>query len=196
MVLANVEIHRAIDDGDIILDPEPQPRFASLGNPDGPYDTTAVNICLGPSLSVCKEKSPIAFDLRSKGIPKLLGQIYKPVTMDNDGGYALKPQQFLLGNTIETLTLPIREGRPVIAARVEGRSSFARCGLLVHFTAPTIHAGFTGTITFEIMNFGMHDIMLHPGIAIGQLIFERVDGVPRRNDSQFHGQNKPTGEKA
>jgi dCTP deaminase len=196
MILSNVEIHRAIDDGDIVLNPEPTPRFASLGIPNAPYDTTAVNIRLGPTLSICKSKSPIAFDLRSKGLPDLLGKIYQPVTMDKDGGYALKPQQFLLGNTIETLTLPIREGRPVLAARVEGRSSFARCGLLIHFTAPTIHAGFTGTITFEIMNFGLHDIMLHPEIEIGQLIFERVDGLPRRNDSQFQGQNKATGERA
>lgn len=196
MILSNVEIHRALDAGDIVLDPEPLPRFASLSNPDAPYDTTAVNIRLGPTLSVCKEKHPIAFDLRSRGLPKLLGQIYQQVTMDNDGGYALKPCRFLLGNTVETLTLPIREGRPVLAARVEGRSSFARCGLLIHFTAPTIHAGFTGTITFEIMNLGLHDIILHPGIEIGQLIFERVEGMPKRNDSQFHGQNKATGEKA
>ena len=195
MILSNVEIHRAIDEGDIVLEPEPRPRFVSLGQPDSPYDTTAVNIRLGPTLSVCKRKSPIAFDLSSRGLPELLGKIYEPVTMDSDGGYSLKPRQCLLGNTIETLSLPIRQDRPAIAARVEGRSSFARCGLLIHFTAPTIHAGFTGTITFEIMNFGMHDIILRPGIPIGQLIFENVAGFPRRNDSQFHGQSKPTGER-
>lgn len=196
MILSNVEIHRALDEGDIIIDPQPRPRFVSLSEPHSPYDTTAVNIRLAQTLSICRTGRPIAFDLRKRGLPELLGQIYEQYTMDEDGGFALKPEQFVLGNTIETLTLPILEGRPVIAARVEGRSSFARCGLLVHFTAPTIHAGFTGTITFEIMNFGKHDIMLHPGIEIGQLIFERVDGTPRKNESQFHGQNRATGERA
>jgi dCTP deaminase len=195
MILSNIEIHRALDAGDIILDPQPQPRFASITSPDSPYDTTAVNIRLGDTLSVCENAMPIAFDLRKKGLPQLLGQIYKQIKMDSTGGYALNPQKFLLGNTVERLELPIKDDRPVYAARVEGRSSFARCGLLIHFTAPTIHAGFNGTITFEIMNLGMHDIILHPGIAIGQLIFERVAGIPNRNDSQFQGQSKATGEK-
>jgi dCTP deaminase len=192
VILSNVEIHRALDAGNIIISPEPTPRFPSLANPRSPYDTTAVNLRLSKSLSISVEDPPIAFDLRKPGLAKLLGNVYRAKEMD-EGGHSLKPGRFVLGNTIETITLPIREGRPVYAARVEGRSSFARCGLLIHFTAPTIHAGFDGTITLEIMNLGKSDIMLYPELEIAQLIFERVDGTPTRNDSQFHGQRTPPG---
>lgn len=192
MILSNVEIHRALDAGDITISPEPLPRLPTLENPNSPYDTTAVNLRLSRSLSISTEDPPMAFDLRKRGIAKLLNSIYQTKEMD-DGGYSLAPGKFVLGNTIETVHLPIRNDRPVYAARVEGRSSFARCGLLIHFTAPTIHAGFDGTITFEIMNLGKSNIMLFPDLEIAQLIFERVDGTPARNDSQFQGQRTPPG---
>lgn len=195
MILSNVEIHRAIDEGDVVIKPEPLPRFVSLEKPKSPYDTTAVNLQLSSALGVSDVQHPIAFDLRNKGLPDLLKKMYSPVTIPA-GGYVLPPGVFVLGNTVEHVELPIREGRPTLAARVEGRSSFARCGLLIHFTAPTIHAGFQGTITFEIMNFGKHSILLFPGLEIAQLIFERVDGTPNAtNKSQFQGQSTPAGTK-
>ena len=193
MILSNVELHRALDAGDIVIAPEPNPRLPSLANPRSPYDTTAVNLTLSSSLSVSIDNPPMAFDLRKPGIVKLLTSVYQAKEIDPDGGYSLPPGRFVLGNTIETIELPIREGRPVYAARVEGRSSFARCGLLIHFTAPTIHAGFMGTITFEIMNLGKSDILLSTGLPIAQLIFETVLGTPVRADSQFHGQRTPPG---
>jgi dCTP deaminase len=193
MILSNVDIHRAIDEGDIIIDPEPLPRLPSLGSPNSPYDTTALNLRLSRHLSICRDPQPLAFDLRTPGLARLITKIYEPREIDEEGGFSLAPSRFVLGSTREVVTLPIREERPVYAARVEGRSSFARCGLLIHFTAPTIHAGFSGTITFEIMNFGLHNIMLYRDLEIGQLIFERVSSMPRRNDSQFQGQRTPPG---
>jgi dCTP deaminase len=65
--------------------------------------------------------------------------------------------------------------------------------MLVHFTAPTIHAGFEGTITLEIINLGEYAISLHPLMPICQLIIEEVRGVPFRNDSQFQGQSRTVG---
>lgn len=192
MILSNVEIHRALDEGDIVISPEPNPRLPSLANPKSPYATTAVNLRLSSSLSISRNAPPFAFDLRKPRVAKFLGLVYGAKEMD-EGGYSLGPGLFVLGNTVETVHLPMREGRPVYAARVEGRSSFARCGLLIHFTAPTIHAGFDGTITFEIMNFGKNDIMLYPDLEIAQLIFERVEGMPARNNSQFQGQRTPPG---
>lgn len=91
------------------------------------------------------------------------------------------------------MELPIVPGRPALAARVEGRSSFARCGLLVHFTAPTIHAGFRGRITLEIINLGPIPILLYPGTYICQLIVEEVVGIPLKKESQFQGQTRPGG---
>lgn len=197
MILSNIEIHKALDEGDIVLRPEPQPRFPSLKDAKSPYDTTAVNLRLSPSLSVSEKRLPLAFDLRqTDNLAGFLLQVYRSVNMnDSGGGYSLGPGKFVLGNTVEHVLLPMRPGRPVYAARVEGRSSFARCGLMIHFTAPTIHAGFDGTITFEIMNFGLHDIVLHPDLKIGQLIFERVEGMPTPSESQFQGQTTPSGTK-
>ena len=89
--------------------------------------------------------------------------------------------------------MPIPTGGGALAARVEGKSSYAGCGLLVHFTAPTIHAGFAGTITLQLINLGPANISLYPGKPICQLIVETVAGVPFRNDSQFQGQSQPGG---
>ena len=82
--------------------------------------------------------------------------------------------------------------RPVdnrLAARVEGKSSLARLGLGVHVTAPTIHAGFVGTIQLEIINHGPMHIKLRAGMPICQLIFETTKGMPETAyKGQFSGQ--------
>jgi dCTP deaminase len=64
----------------------------------------------------------------------------------------------------------------------------------VHFTAPTIHAGYEGTITLEIINHGPFHILLYPNMRICQLIVEQVGGVPEAKKSQFHGQIRPGGQ--
>lgn len=92
----------------------------------------------------------------------------------------------------DDLALPARE-RGCLAARVEGKSSLARFGLLVHFTAPTIHAGFEGNIALEMMNLGPASIRLVSGMPICQLIIEQVAGEPVGNAGQFAGQRDPAG---
>jgi dCTP deaminase len=99
----------------------------------------------------------------------------------------------VLGKTLEKVELPLLPDGICLAARVEGRSSYARCGLLVHFTAPTIHAGFIGTITLELINLGSIPILLYPATPICQLIIEQVHGTPVANDSQFQGQARTSG---
>ena len=76
-----------------------------------------------------------------------------------------------------------------VAARLEGKSGLARIGLGVHVTAPTIHAGFPGTIQLELVNHGPMPIKLRPGMAICQLIIETIKGTPSMaHKSQFAGQ--------
>ncbi len=87
----------------------------------------------------------------------------------------------------------MRAGRPTYAARVEGRSSRARLGMLVHFTAPTIHSGFFGPIALEIINLGPNDIALVPNVYICQLIVETVSEAPVKAPNQFAGQERPAG---
>lgn len=93
----------------------------------------------------------------------------------------------LLAWTHETVVLPIASR---VAARVEGKSGLARLGLIVHMTAPTIHAGFTGQIQLEMTNLGPHDIILDPGMPICQLIFEVTFGTAAKGyGGQFAGQS-------
>ena len=83
--------------------------------------------------------------------------------------------------------------RPALAARIEGKSSRARFGLLVHFTAPTIHAGWAGRITLEMMCLGRHPLRIYPRMPVCQLIVEEVLGQPIVGTSEFQGQQRPTG---
>ncbi len=195
MILSNVEIHRAIDEGRLKITPEPSPRFPSLEQPNCPFDSSSVNLKLSNTVSIPKTNKPFTFDLRQGGISEFLAEAYDEVDLSKVGSYTLQPNKFILSNTLEFVELPINQDGTCLAARVEGRSSFARCGLIVHFTAPTIHAGFGGKITLEMINLGTYPITLYPGQNICQLILEEVRGIPIQNPSEFQGQTKPSGKK-
>lgn len=192
MILSNLDIHTALDSGALVIKPEPLPRFPD-GVQDCPYQTSAVDLRLGDEICWIKTALSLNINLRSGGLPKLLADNSENRKLCRNECYTLEPGKFILAKTYEFVELPIREHAPWLAARVEGRSSYARCGVLVHFTAPTIHAGFRGTITLEIMNFGQYPVALYPFTPICQLILEEVSGRPFRNDSQFHGQMAPSG---
>lgn len=192
MILSNREIQKAIDDGRLIIDPEPLPREPSIENPNCPYDTTSVDLRLGEHISVPKG-GPFTYDLRKVGIARFLTENFEQVPFTSQGGYAIQPDIFVLGNTLERITLPVVPGFKPLAARIEGKSSFARCGLLVHFTAPTVHAGFEGKLTLEMKNLGANAVTLYPGMPICQLIMEEVEGKPFANPSQFQGQTTSPG---
>jgi len=66
-------------------------------------------------------------------------------------------------------------------------------GLLIHFTAPTVHPGWSGPLTLEMINLGPARILLRPGMPIAQLIVEEVQGLPVPDKSQFHDQVTPAG---
>jgi dCTP deaminase len=98
----------------------------------------------------------------------------------------------IFARTREYVELPILRNLDVcLSARIEGESSRARCGLLVHFTALTVHPGFKGTLTLEIINLGPSPFKLRPGMAIAQLIVEEVKGILFENASPFQGQVTP-----
>lgn len=186
MILSNLEIHKAIDEGRLIITPDPQPR--NCEETGCPYDTTAVDLHLGSSLSVPKSGA-FNYDLSRGGIATFLARNSEHLEIPA-AGYVLKPHLFVLGRTQERVTLPITGG---LAARIEGKSSFARCGLLIHFTAPTVHAGFDGTLTLEMINLGNAGITLYKDMSICQLILETVSGDPQAHPSQFQGQATPAG---
>lgn len=193
MILSNVEIHRALDEGRLVLHPEPEPRVPGDPSVDCPYQSTAVDLLLGDELSYFNDDLPLNIDLRRGGFAKLFGPNSNRTKITDEQPFVLRPRRLVLARTHEHVALPIASAGECLAARVEGKSSYARCGLLVHFTAPTIHAGFGGTITLELYNLGPFSITLYPRAPICQLIVETVKGVPLRNDSQFQGQRAPGG---
>ena len=198
MILSNTAIFEALADGRLVIDPEPEPRRG----PDSPFGTSAVDLRLGPILAKPKDIPHGVIDLGRRGrITDTLTAVMDEFEI-GDGGYELKPgpQNLILGHTLEEVRLPLprdtdarADGRPALAARVEGKSSRARLGLLVHFTAPTIHAGWAGRIALEMMCLGSYPLKLYPGLPICQLIVEEVRGRPAGDASEFQGQRRPTG---
>ena len=185
-VLSNRELVAALDARRLRIDPRPEP---GPGSTDSPFNTSSVDLRLAADLQLPQSGLSLNFNLRSGSVVEALSRICDPHLIP-DTGFVLEPSRFVLGRTIERVGLPL-VGK--LAARIEGRSSFARTGLLVHFTAPTIHAGFEGTITLEIINLGPLALVLTPELRICQLIVETVEGEPLPAPSQFHGQATPSG---
>ena len=193
MILSNIEIQRALDEGRLIIEPEPFPRKKRIGDKYCPYDTHTVDLRLGMEITVPKGGT-YAFDFMSPGnVADLIARNSEKHTLTNNRPYHLKHGQFVLAQTLESIALPIKNGPPYLAARIEGKSSRARCGLLVHFTAPTVHPEWSGPLTLEVINLGATPFILHAEMPIAQLIIEQVDGEIQSNPSQFHGQSTPEG---
>jgi dCTP deaminase len=115
------------------------------------------------------------------------------VEVSSDDGFVLHPGEFVLGSTLETVTLP-----DDLAARVEGKSSLGRLGLMTHATAGFVDPGFSGHVTLELSNVATLPIILWPGMKIGQLCFFRLSS-PAENPygsakygSHYQGQRGPT----
>ncbi len=193
MILSNISIQEAIDKGLLLIDPPPEPKRPTRDGPPCPYQTSAVDLRLGDEVAWFKRQLPVQIDLRQGGFSKLFTADTDRVQLTQGTPFPLEPGRFVLAKTLEQINLPLRDNGTCLAARVEGRSSFSRCGLLVHFTAPTIHAGYQGTLTLEMMNFGPYPILLYKHIPICQLIIEQVHGAPFSNPSQFQGQTRPGG---
>lgn len=107
--------------------------------------------------------------------------------------FILHPGEFVLGATYEQVTLP-----EDIAARLEGKSSLGRLGLLTHSTAGFIDPGFSGQVTLELSNMATLPIMLWPGSKVGQLCFFRLTSPSEnpygtgKNLNRYQGQRGPT----
>lgn len=194
MILSNDEIRKAIEAGRIVIDPLPQPFFPVVDGGYCPYDTHSVDVTLGEVILVPRADSIITIDLMRPG--SVAQTILNNSVTHHVGpiGFPLEPNTFVLGTTREFISLPLqRDPDRSFSARIEGKSSRARFGVLVHFTAPTVHPNFKGHLTLEMINLGTWPVLLRPGMPIAQLIFEEVRGVPVRNDSQFQGQTDPAG---
>lgn len=135
-----------------------------------------------------------AYDFGHAGnIAAVIAQNSEKRTLDEHQPFYLTKGRFILAQTLEKVAFPIDKGPPFLSGRIEGKSSRARCGVLVHFTAPTIHPDWSGPLTLELINLCEIPFLLHPGMPIAQLIVEQVYGEIRTNPSQFQDQSTPEG---
>lgn len=121
----------------------------------------------------------------------------REVVAEGEEPFILHPGEFVLGSTFEVVSLP-----DDLAARVEGKSSLGRLGLLTHATAGFVDPGFSGHVTLELANVATLPIKLYPGMKIGQLCFFRLTSPAEhpygsaKYGSRYQGQRGPTPSKS
>ena len=195
MILSDDGIKKALRQRLIEIVPEPQ---------ESQYTTSAVDLHLGTRFKCWDEKTlglagaKTLLNLAEQRYPLTADVHLKPFPKERDGSYILPPYDEspspVLALTLERVHLKLGSR---LAARVEGRSSLARLGLVIHLTAPTIHAGWNGRITLEMINHGPFHLQLIPEeTVICQLIFERLESPPLADiRTAFQQQTSPGGGK-
>ena len=176
MILSDTGIEAELNAQRLTIDPYPQGRI-------GP---SSVDLLLHPTLRILPSPDQmrgVSLDPPLVDVTALLSQ-QPEHRLDRDGSYKMRHGQVIIGRTLETVELPID-----LAGRIEGKSSLARLGLAVHISAPTIQAGFRGSLTLEMYNAGPWTLELTEGMQIAQVIFERLEQTPSHGyQGQFQGQ--------
>jgi dCTP deaminase len=154
-VLSDRTIRRLVESGSLVVDPWDE----SLVQP------ASVDLRLGDSFRVFHNHRVTAIDLRDP--PRNLTE---EVVVPPDEPFAIHPGEFVLGRTLEYVEIP-----DDVVARIEGKSSLGRLGLIVHATAGFVDPGFRGTLTLEITNLTRVPIKLYAALPIAQLSFMALD---------------------
>ena len=178
MILSDRDIRGEIDAGRIVIDPY---------LPDA-VQPSSVDLHLGNRFRVFRNNRTAVIDPRVEQ-PELT----ELVEITGDEPFVLHPGEFVLGATFERVALP-----DDLVARLEGRSSLGRLGLMIHSTAGYVDPGWEGTLTLELSNVANLPIKLYDGMKIGQISFQRLSSaaeVPYRDKrigSRYRGQTDPT----
>jgi dCTP deaminase len=180
VVLSDRSIREEIGQGRLVIDPLE----------DGCIQPSSVDLRLAPVFRV----------FRVGILPRPYLDVGQPmegftelVEVAEDEPFIIQPREFVLAATLETITLP-----DDIVARVDGKSSLGRLGLLIHATAGFVDPGWTGRLTLELSNVAKIPIAVRPGMRICQISFlrlstpaERLYGSPGLG-SKYQGQTGPT----
>jgi dCTP deaminase len=177
-VLSDGTIIELVEAGRIKIDPwDP-----SLVQP------ASVDLRLGDTFRVFDNHRISSIDLRERP-----ANLTSRVQISPDGAFVIHPGEFCLGRTLEWVELP-----DDIVARIEGKSSLGRLGLIVHATAGFCDPGWRGTLTLELNNLTRVPITLSPGVLIAQLSFMTLDRPAQRPygsaelGSHYQGQREAT----
>ena len=178
MVLSDRSIRAEIEGGRIVVDPY---------DPDL-VQPSSIDVRVDRRFRVFHNARYPYIDVRQQmeGLTEL-------VEVEEPEPFILHPGEFVLGQTLEQVTLP-----DDLVARLEGKSSLGRLGLLIHSTAGFVDAGFSGNLTLELSNVANLPITIYHGMPIGQISFMRMDS-PVENPygsgetgSKYQGQAEPT----
>ncbi|MGL5406774.1 MAG: dCTP deaminase [Propionibacteriaceae bacterium] len=178
MLLSDRDLRSGIDSGRIVLDPwEPEM-----------VQPSSIDVRLDVAFRVFENHRYPMIDPRQEQ-----SRLTREVIPAAGEPFMLHPGEFVLAATYECVTLP-----DDIAARLEGKSSLGRLGLVTHSTAGFIDPGFTGHITLELSNVATLPIALWPGMKIGQLCFFQLSSAAEKpygqgaTFSRYQGQRGPT----
>ena len=178
MVLSDRTIRAEIEAGRLVFDP----YDASLIQP------SSIDVRVDRKFRVFHNSRHPYIDVREP-----MEDLTELVMVEDDEPFVLHPGEFVLGQTLELVQLP-----DDLVARLEGKSSIGRLGLLIHSTAGFIDPGFRGNLTLELSNVANLPITIYYGMPIGQISFMRLDAPVERpygsddTGSKYQGQTEPT----
>lgn len=182
MILSDKDIRKKILSGDIAVESSDNGHAANI-------NASSLDLRLGRFFKIYNHSKQALLDPLNKESFKDMTTL---VEIKNPGEpFIVQPGEFILGVTMERIKI----GNDLVA-RVEGRSSLGRLGIIVHSTAGFIDAGFEGTITLEITNINRMPVALYPGMRVCQLAFEMMSSaaeVPysKKKTSKYQGQELP-----
>ena len=154
MMLSDRSLREALEAGRIEVDP--------LG--DNAIQPSSIDLRLAPQFRIFRNHTRAIIDVKED-----LSDLTEMVTMRDDEPFILHPGEFVLGSTLERVKVPVD-----LVARIEGKSSLGRLGLLIHSTAGFVDAGWNGQLTLELSNVASLPITLYPGMKIGQMSFMQM----------------------
>ncbi|HUS46724.1 MAG TPA: hypothetical protein VNA25_05700 [Phycisphaerae bacterium] len=208
MYLSDVDLREAIRSGRLIVDPPPTDELGATSidlHLDGVdqarvWDTGKLakhNKAHGrPTLELDIARMTYGLISRKYLIaPPHEREAKEESVIRRDDSVIIKPMGFVLWQTKEVIGTP--EESPRYICFVNGKSTRSRTGLIVHLTAPTVHAGWNGNVTLEMTNCGPLDLVLHEGDAVAQLTVAMITCPPsldvRLHESATHGQSSVAG---
>ncbi len=177
VILSDHTIREELDAGRIVIEP--------LG--DDCIQPSSVDLHLDRYFRVFRNHTMGYIDVKQN-----LEELTQLIEAEDDDPFILHPGEFVLGSTLERVAVP-----DDLVARLEGKSSLGRLGLLIHSTAGFVDAGWDGQLTLELSNVANLPITLYPGMKIGQISFIRMT-TPADNPygtsalgSKYQGQRGP-----
>ena len=178
MILSDRSIREELAAGRIVIDPLDEAMI----------QPSSIDLTIDRFFRVFRNHTMPVIDVKQN-----LEDLTELVEIAPDDVFILHPGEFVLGSTAERVALPID-----LVARLEGKSSLGRLGLLIHSTAGFVDAGWDGHLTLELSNVATLPIKLWPGMKIGQLCLFRTSSPAEhpygsaRYGSRYQDQRGPT----